>query len=167
VYTSDADASRFKHIKVVGVFDGTPEKLTAIFSDVDKQKEWVYGTRRSYIIKKVSDNEILYYVETALPIVSNRHIAIRMKINENKTNKIVRITTMGEPNAIPVNAGKVRVPRFTGDWEVRPAGKNNLSITYFLFVDPGGSLPSWIVNMFIGKGPYETFKKLGELLKKT
>lgn len=165
VYTANTGSSAFKNIKVVGVFDGTLEKLASIFLDVPKQKKWVYKTRSAYIINKVSNNELLYYVEIGLPLVSNRDIAIRMKINENKAKSVLNITTVGEPNAIPVTKGKVRVPKFRGDWKAEAIAKNKLKITYFLSVDPGGSLPSWIVNMFVSKGPYETFSKLGELLK--
>jgi hypothetical protein len=32
-------------------------------------------------------------------------------------------------------------------------------------VDPAGSLPNWMVNLFITKGPYETFVKLREEVK--
>src|SRR4051794_39941752 len=166
VYTADADSSEYKHIKVVGVLDGTLDKLKAIFLNVDKQKDWVYGTKDSHLVKKISNNELLYYIETALPWpVANRDIVIRMKIDENKINNNFTITTQGEPKAIPENKGKVRVNKFIGNWSVKAIGENKLSITYFLFVNPGGNLPSWVVNLFIGKGPYETFKKLGELLK--
>lgn len=166
VYTSESDSSDFKHIKVTGIFDGTLDKALSIFQDIGKQKDWVYGTKRSYLIKKSSDRDLLYYVETSLPWpVSNRDIAIDMKIDENKANNTMVIRTQGEPEAIPVNKGIVRVPKFTGDWYFKSSGNNKLSIEYYLFVDPGGSLPAWIVNMFISKGPYETFDRLSGLLK--
>src|SRR3954469_1810091 len=88
VYTADNNSSSFKNIKVIGVFDGTLDKLAEIFLDVDKQKKWVYGTKQSYLLKKLDDTDLLYYVETALPLVSNRDIAIHMKLNENKTKNI-------------------------------------------------------------------------------
>jgi hypothetical protein len=43
---------------------------------------------------------------------------------------------------------------------------NSISIVYILEADPGGSVPAWMVNMFIDKGPFESFKKLSGLLKK-
>lgn len=166
VYTATSDSTRLKHIKVVALLNGTVEKVIPVFLDVPRQKDWVYATKKAYIIKKITDTELLYYVETSLPWpISNRDIAIRMKILPNKNNNILTITTVGEPGAIPGNKGLVRVPQFTGNWTFTPAGNNKIKIEYFLFVDPGGSLPAWIVNMFIGKGPYETFNKLADLLK--
>ncbi|MBD0377821.1 MAG: lipid-binding protein, partial [Flavisolibacter sp.] len=43
---------------------------------------------------------------------------------------------------------------------------NTLNVDYTLQVNPGGQLPPWLVNMFADKGPYESFKKLAELLKR-
>jgi hypothetical protein len=38
-------------------------------------------------------------------------------------------------------------------------------IIYEVEVDPGGSIPGWIANMFVAKGPFETFGNLGKKLK--
>jgi len=46
-----------------------------------------------------------------------------------------------------------------------PTSKS-ISIVYTFEADPGGNLPAWLVNSFADKGPYESFKKLAELLKK-
>jgi hypothetical protein len=166
VYTADSETSAYKLIKTVSVFDGNQEKLISIFRDVDNQKKWVFGTRRSYLIKKINENELLYYVETALPWpAKNRDATIRMKIDNNNTDNILTITTVGEPDVIPVNKGIIRVPQIIGKWEIKMVGKDKISIDYFLDIDPGGALPAWIINLFITKGPYETFSNLAELLK--
>src|SRR3954468_17211020 len=64
VYTAKDPSSKFKDIKVEAVFSGTIQKLVDILINVAKTKTWVYGTRDSYLIKKVNPNEILYYSET-------------------------------------------------------------------------------------------------------
>ena len=165
VYTSESDSSDIKHIKVTALFDGSLDKIKAIFLDIGKQKDWVYGTKQSYVLKETSEQDLLYYVETSLPWpLSNRDIAIDMKFDENKKDNTMVIRTVGVPSAIPVKKGIVRVPHFTGDWYFKETGNNKLSIEYYLFVDPGGSLPAWVVNIFISRGPYETFSKLSGLL---
>jgi hypothetical protein len=39
-----------------------------------------------------------------------------------------------------------------------------VNVEYTLFADPGGSVPAWLINLFITKGPMESFKKLKEHL---
>lgn len=165
VYTAHSTTSGLKMIRSTATFEGSFEKVIAVFSDVPNQTAWVYGTKQAYLIKRFSDQEFLYYVETALPWpASNRDIAIRMKIKED--NNVLTISTIGEPHAIAVTKNIVRVPHLTGTWTFKKAGEGQVSIDYFLDVDPGGSLPNWLVNMFVDKGPYETLYHLSQQLKK-
>ncbi len=167
IYTGNPNSAGFKTIRTTAVLEGTLPKFISIFRDIAKQKEWVYATKKAYLIEKITDNELLYYVETVLPWPArNRDAVIRMKINENSQNNILTLTTVSESSSIPVTSDHVRVTHLLGTWEVKNLGNNKLSIDYFLDVDPGGSLPPWIVNLFTSKGPYETFQKLALLLKK-
>jgi hypothetical protein len=166
IYTAVSGPRDFKSIKAVAVFEGTLEKFIAVVLDIENQPNWVYGTRRSAILKKVSNREILYYVETDLPWpASNRDAVIRTRVKENQADNLLSVTAVGEPRAYPTQDKLVRVPHFSATWQVRTVGKNKLSLTYLLDVNPGGSLPPWIVNLFVTKGPYESFRKLSGLLK--
>jgi len=166
VYTTKDPGSKFKDIKVEAVFSGTIDKLVDILVNVARTKTWVYGTKDSYLIKRINPNEILYYSETALPWpVSNRDIPIRMQLNVDQKNNTLKVYASGVPNAIPEKKGIVRIPYFNAFWDVRSDGKNRLNVIYTLKMDPGGSVPAGVTNMFISKGPYETFNNLGEMLK--
>ena len=166
IFTSKEASSKFKDIKVEATFQGTIQKLVNILINVDKTKGWVYGTKDSYIIKKTGTNEVLYYSETALPWpVSNRDVPIRMVVNPDFRNNSLKVSASGIPNAVPEKKGIVRIPYFNASWDVKSDGKNKLNITYILRMDPGGSIPAGVTNMFISKGPYETFNNLSQLLK--
>lgn len=167
VYAASSDTSKIKYVKTVAIIDGTIPKLISVFKDIDGQKQWVFNTKQASTIKKYSDTDVLYYVETSLPWpMQNRDVPIHMKIDENKSNNTVMIITVGEPAAAPLKNGKVRVKSFYGKWDVKQIANNKLSIDYFLYVDPSGSIPAWITNMFITKGPYETVSHLAGQLKK-
>jgi hypothetical protein len=88
-----------------------------------------------------------------------------MLINENTTGNTLKITTVGEPDTAPVQKEKIRVPQFRGVWDAEAVEDGKLRIEYTLDLDPGGSLPAGIVNLFVAKGPYETFINLSRLLK--
>lgn len=165
VYTADDGASKLKSIKVEAVFTGTLQKLVKILRDVKNNKEWVYSTKQAAVIKEINANEILYYSETSLPWpVSNRDIPVRMRLNLNPANNTLKVTASGEPKAYPEQKGIVRIKYFNSSWDVKSDGKNKLTILYFLKMDPSGSVPAQVTNMFISKGPYETFENLSKLL---
>ena len=67
---------------------------------------------------------------------------------------------------LPKNDDFIRVP-FSGVilWRVTQGTNNKLKVDYTFSLDPGGSLPSWLVNATMAIGPYNSFMKLRELLK--
>ncbi|HMG68961.1 MAG TPA: hypothetical protein VK588_14790, partial [Chitinophagaceae bacterium] len=81
-------------------------------------------------------------------------------------DRFLKITAVGIPKYLPEKDGKVRVPRSSITWYVTMPTSTSVTIVYTFEADPGGSMPAWLVNMFADKGPYESFKKLSELLKK-
>lgn len=166
VYAANSGISRFKSIKATAVFEGSIDRFREILLDVEGQPGWVYGTARAFTLKKVSKQELLYYVETDLPWpASNRDTVVRMKIREDPARHLLTVESGGEPLAYPRQNKRVRVPHFSARWEVKELGKNKLGLTYLLQVDPGGDLPAWIVNLFASQGPYESFRQLKEMLK--
>jgi hypothetical protein len=166
VFTKDSDSSSFKSIRVEGVFDGTWSKLAAILMDINGQVRWVYRTEKSYVVKKISPTEVVYYTETTLPWpLSNRETIVRLKLTYDSVQKTGRVISRHEPNAIPIKKGLVRVSYYKAIWHVRQLEANKIAISYFLEVDPGGTLPPAVANMFVSTGPYETFSRLAAILK--
>jgi len=167
VYTRKADSSKFKSVKVEAVLEGSLDKLASILMGVEKNIKWVYGTKSLHLIKRNSANELIYYAETGLPWpMRNRDQAILINLYPDSAGHKLKITTTGKPMAIPPTEGLVRVPYFLGVWDVTAVDNKRIAINYFLDVDPGGSIPAWITNMFVAKGPYETFMNLSGLLIK-
>ncbi len=167
VYTASGENSKFKRIKVEATFSGTIDKLISVLLDVANNKEWVYHTRKSHLIQLVNPYEVLYYAETSLPWpLSNRDVAIRMSLVPDTINHTLLVTAIGEPNAVPLNNGLVRIQYFNARWEVKKINENEISILYYLTVNPAGNISPGISNMFVTKGPYETFNNLAGLLRK-
>lgn len=165
VFTANAGSGGRKYIKVSAMLTGSLDKVEAIFLDIPRQKNWVYGTRQSSLVQKMSNDQLLYYNETSLPWpVSPRDIAIFMKLKEDPSRHTLTVQQEGRPAAVPVHKGIVRVPHLAGTWQFHEEGKGQLRTEYLLDIDPGGSLPVWLVNLFITKGPYKTFVNLQKLL---
>ena len=166
VYKSDMSNSNYKRIKVECTVDGTIDRLVQVLNDVNNHKNWIYNTKNAHIIKKVNAYEYYYYTETSLPWpMQNRDAVVHIKF-QKETNNSLNVVAVGEPDYLSAVSGKVRVPRSANTWQVTVPAPNKLHIVYIFEADPGGSLPSWLVNAFVNKGPYESFKKLAELLKK-
>jgi len=167
IFESSMDQSNFKRIKVECTLDGTYDKLLQVLNNVDNHKNWIYKTKDAHIIKRVSASEYYYYTETCLPWpLQNRDAVVHIKFTKDSLNRFLQIIAIGEPDYCPVTSGKVRVPKSANSWMVTAPAPNKLHIVYVFEADPGGSLPAWLVNALVDKGPFESFRKLAEQLKK-
>jgi len=167
VYTRLFPESKFKAIKVDVEVDATLTQLVAIILDVNTGADWVYSTKSSVLLKQVSPSELYYYSEVSIPWpASNRDFIAQLKAVQDPHTKVVTIYGPVFPDYLPEKKDIVRVRHSEGKWVITPVGSHRVKVEYTLRADPGGDLPAWLVNMFVTKGPYESFKKLKEQLKK-
>lgn len=166
IYKSDMSSSNYKRIKVECTIDGTIDKLVHVLNDVNNYKNWIYNTKTAYTIKKINSSEYYYYTETTLPWpMQNRDAVVHIKFQRDNSSHTLNIVAYGEPDYMPLVDGKVRVPRSANTWQVSVPEPNKLHIIYIFEAEPGGHIPPWLVNTFVNKGPYESFRKLAELLR--
>jgi hypothetical protein len=167
VYTKAYPDSKFKAIRVDLDLQATLSQIVALLMDVNTGAEWVYATKTSVLLKQVSPSELVYYSEIKLPWpMSNRDFIAQLKVTQDVKTKIVTIDGPVVPDYVPVKEGIVRVKRSVGKWLITPMGPHHVKIVYTLRMDPGGDLPAWLFNLFVTKGPTESFKNLQEQLKK-
>lgn len=161
IYTSQVPNSKVKAVKVECEVNATMTQLVALLMDVNKSAEWIYHTKLCRLIKQVSPSELYYYSEVSLPWpAQNRDFVAHLTVTQNPVTKIVFIDGPAVPGMVPVKEGLVRIANSTGKWILTPVGADKVKIEYTLHVEPGGSIPAWIVNMFATNGPLEIFRKL-------
>lgn len=167
IFTRTFPDSKFKAIKVEVELDATLSQLVAVILDVNTGAQWVYSTKSSVLLKQVSPSEVYYYSEVSIPWpAANRDFIAQLRAVQDSHSRVVTIYGPTFPDYLPVKKDIVRVRRSEGKWIISPVAKGKIKVEYTLRVDPGGDLPAWLVNMFVTKGPYESFKKLKEQLQK-
>jgi START domain len=162
VYTANTDNSNFKSVKVECVVNARFSQLVAFLMDVDKQHDWVYGNKSSQLIKKTGANDMVFYSEVSVPWpCTNRDYIAHITVAQ-RSPQLVTIDSHSEPDLLPLKQGKIRVRSSVAHWEVTSSGKDGLKIVYTVSFDPSGTVPAWLTNLFITKGPFQTFQKLKE-----
>lgn len=164
VYTAKLEDSKFKSIRVVCEFQASLSQLVAILMQPNLQPEWVLATKQASLVKHISSARLYYYAEAALPWpMSNRDMVIDLSMSQNPITKLLTIHANTIDNILPLKEGKQRVPISQATWLVQPLPDNKISIDYQIKIDPGGGIPPWMVNLFITKAPFESFKNLSKL----
>lgn len=167
VYSSEMPGSSFKAVKVECTLQGNYQKLLAVLSNVSKFSEWIYRTEFTKMIRQSGPKEFTYYSLTNLPWpMANRDVVIRVQVKTDSMPRFMVIAGVDVPNELEEIPTRVRVKHYKAYWKVSMPTATTVKIFYILELDPGGSVPAWIANMFVDKGPYETFVKLAEQLKK-
>ncbi len=161
VFTRDQLESPYKEIKASLELDCSLNTFIGVITDYPNYKNWIYATGASDLVEKVSDLEYTMYqlIKTPWP-TDDRDVCMRVKISQDEATGKVTIINKSEPKLKPVNKGVVRVNRSDIKWEVLPTGKNKLKCNYFLNTEPGGSVPAWLINLFIAEGPYQSLYNL-------
>lgn len=168
IYTGGVPGSTIKAIKVEAMFNATAAQLVALIMDVNTSPDWVYHTKSSKLIKQVSASELYYYSEVSLPWpAANRDFVAHLIVTQNPDTKVITIDGPAVAGFVPVKEGIVRIIDSKGKWIITPIGTNQIKVEYSIHVEPGGSLPSWLVNMFATEGPLKIFAGIKVQLQKS
>lgn len=161
IYTSPVLNSAIKAIKAECMLNATPSQLVAVITDLKHCKDWVYHSKSNILVKVVSPSELYYYSEVVVPWpAQNRDFIAHIMVSQNSQTKVVTVDAPCVADMVPRRQKIVRITHSVGKWTITPVKKNLIRVEYELEVDPGGTVPVWLVNLFATQGPMETFEKL-------
>jgi len=164
VFTRDAAKGNIKELRVLCELDATKAQLINTIENIEDYNSWVYSNKKSTILKMITPQNIIYYTQSHLPWpIRDRDLVVELNITP--TPDVLNIQAKSLPDYLPKDANYIRVPYSLALWKVTEAPDNKLKVDYTFSIDPGGSIPSWLVNATLAIGPYNSFAKLREILR--
>jgi START domain len=161
ISTRPAASSQFNDIRVETDLPGNIEQLKTILLDVNRYKEWSYATKKSSLIKTLGPGRLIYYSEFEVPWpATNRYFYADIDLKEDSNAHTLNVIAVNLPNYLPAYKDLVEVVFTKGIWKVTTLSGKAIHVDYTLQLNPGGSLPSWVINLFSSKGPMETFENI-------
>ena len=156
-----ASSSQFNDIRVELDLPGNIEQLKNILLDVNHYKDWSYATKKSVLIRKLGVDKVIYFSEFEVPWpATNRYFYANIELKEDSVAHSLSVLALNLPNYLPVYKDLVEVTFTKGIWKVSTISNKSIHVDYILELNPGGSLPSWVINLFSSKGPMETFENI-------
>lgn len=139
--------------------------LIQLFSEVENYPKWGYNVVEAKTLKKISDTEIYYYSKIDFPWpMSDRDVIMHTHLEQNPETKTVVSKSTSVYDFIAVKKDVVRMPVTRTTWTMTPGKNGWLYVEYYLYSDPGGSIPDWAVNIALDVGPRESIKGIRKLL---
>jgi len=164
IYTQDYPNSKFKEYKAQMTVKTSIETVKSVILDAENLKNWNYKTSKSSLIKKIDEDNYIFYLYNDMPwpVMNRDHISDVKVTYPNE--KSIRISITPNNDMLPKYDGVVRITNFKGYWLLEELDKG-VRITNQLFGDPEGGVPSWLVNSKLIKSPFTAFSNLKKLLK--
>ena len=165
VYTCHTDTSKFKSISAEFTLDATLDQVENFFLDFSGYVNWQYNTVQSSLIKKTANSEYIYYtiIDAPWPI-TDRDMVVLLRLDHLENG--FTITANSVANVIARNKEYIRVPTSHSQYIFKKKNGHQLSVSYRMQINPGGSVPVWLVNLVCAQAPYLSFKKMKERVSK-
>ena len=167
IFIRAIEGTKFKEYKMLSEVDATPEELLAILVDVESYTEWMARVKVAELLKTEGEDRFYVYTEVGVPWPFDNRDEITLSVvkrQEDSAEITIEITIIQD--FVPEKKGIVRMPSGNGEWVFTPIENGKTKIYHRFGGDPGGSIPAWIVNIFLVDAPYKTMLALQERVAK-
>jgi hypothetical protein len=165
IYKRGVEGSSLKELKVVSNFQSSLSGFVSFVQDVPAQTSYMYNCSHARVLKEINNKELIFYQQIKAPWpFSDRDGIYHQVIEQNANTRVVTIRCAAIGNYLPVSKNFIRITRMNSSWTIKPNQNGTVNAEYIFFGDPGGTLPIWLINMFIAEAPYKTQVKIHELI---
>lgn len=157
VYTRTLEGSQIKEVRVVNKVKSSLAGMVALLFDTKNYPNWIYACTESHAIKVVSQQEIYNYQVTDFPWpVSDRDLVCNFKVSQDSITKVVSFIKTGIPEYLPEKTPYVRIRDFQSKYRLVPLSHDSITVELEMRVNPGGEIPTWLINSNIVMAPYKS-----------
>ncbi len=145
VFVRDVPGGRLREVKAETVIPVPPARVLAVLRDIDHYVEFM-----PYVVeaRRLSEFEGGHYEYQRLdpPFVDRRDFAVRVDVQTDASGVTEWRWREANDRAPELPHGTVRVEVNRGYWRLQPLDGGRTALGYYLYTDPGGSIPAWVAN---------------------
>ncbi|MFN7133852.1 MAG: START domain-containing protein, partial [Myxococcales bacterium] len=164
VYTRERKGTDVKEVKAVGVIDAPPQQVFRVLADYERYKEIMPYTDESKVVATEQEGKVVHFYSLInAPFVSKRDYTLRIVDQSDWKDGAGYLKSYwtSSDKGPPPKDGVVRVQKNEGSWHLEPLdGGKKTRANYWVFTDPGGSLPTFIVNKANSSAIPDVYKAL-------
>lgn len=166
IYNRSVNYSRVKQLKMTTSVKSTLGALVNVLDDVSRYPEWMYGCKGGERVNPNSSDTPYYMTTIQFPKpLSWRVMFIRNIIEQDSVTKEVLLKTVSVKNQKFNDDNFVVMEEVETIWKLKPLENGEVQIESYLFCDPAGNIPFWLVNTLLDRGPMKTIQRLKKRLQ--
>jgi len=165
IYSKPVEFSEYQAFKGTTVIPGSIASLLKVFEDPDICSQWIHGCESAAILDSDGFYQRNVYQINDFPWpAQDRDLVSEVTINEEKNTGLVTVQMQSRPKYIE-ETELVRIPHSVGVFQFKYIQGSVTEVSWEQHTEPGGVLPSWLVNQMIVEVPVNTLSHLKELVQ--
>ncbi len=146
VWARDVPGSDIREVKAEAVIDAPAKRVWDVLLDTGHYVEFIPYLESIRTVGTHARGTYEYEVVDP-PIVDKRDYTVRIVLEPDEENGVYRRTWSPANDKGPKKQEDVvRLTINQGSWTVVAEGPKRARLTYYLYTDPGGSIPTWMAN---------------------
>ena len=151
VYARERKATGVQEMRAEGVLDAPPQKVWRVLRDYQRYPQTMPFIQVSRVLESEQGGKVIYvYSVVRAPMIDARDYVIRV-LDESDWKDgrgYLKVSWKIANERAPKSEGNmVRVEVNDGFWLLEPSDNGERTrAVYYLYTDPGGAIPKWIVN---------------------
>ena len=154
-------------------FNFSIHEVFSVIFDPHHKKDFIQNCTEFDVLQfKGLPNSTTSYIRIGnnIPFIDDRDVVLKSKLEflpKKKTLKVYFKNVEGDAILKPLRKGIVRIPKLEGFWAlkaIKNKGTHKTKVTYQVTSNPGGVIPTWLVNLANKDLPYKTLNKLRKLV---
>ena len=149
VWVREDPRSRVREVRASKVIHASAERLKALISDEERARHGPHVVEYRTVANP-SPGVWIRYARVSVPLMEDRDAFVRVTQDrdlEPDGSGDYHLSWVPWGDDRPTRAGVVRVRQTRGYWDIQALGGGLARVEYDLACDPGGMMPSFVVNL--------------------
>ncbi|XP_055436136.1 phosphatidylcholine transfer protein-like [Bubalus kerabau] len=135
--------------KVFGVLeDCLPDLLADVYMDLAYRKQWDQYVKELYAKERSGETVVYWQVIYPFPMSNRDYVYVRQRRGlsfEGRKVHVILAESTYDPQ-FPEKSGVIRVKQYEQRLVIQSDGKKGSKVFMYYFDNPGGQIPSWVIN---------------------
>lgn len=150
IYVRKKKSSGILPIKVTGVLEAPIDFIMESLRDVEGQVKWTPDLLKKYTLKDLGPKAAITYSLTNMPWpIYDRRLVLHNELFLDKERKLLFVISKSVPFPnTPQPKKTIEAHVGYANMGFRPINKNQTYVEFTAFIDPRGSIPTWVINFY-------------------
>ena len=163
MYTRKEANTNLKSFRGVMEVHSTMARVTQLVGNVKNNDWWDKNVKEIKILYFEENKHFKYYLVYDAPWpLEDRDLCVDAQVTIDPVTGRRELNAKPIPNLVPERSDRVRIKNYWQRWIIQPMENGMIRLILEGSVDPGGIVPTWIVNMVITDTPLNVMNGIKE-----